>query len=100
MPYIQPSRRRRLDGEINNLAGTLEAMKATEGDYNYAISRIIGSYPFRNYSAINGLVGILECAKLEFYRRVAAPYENGKAKANGDVAEFNWKARGKKGRAK
>ncbi len=37
------------------------------------------------YSKINSLIGVLECAKLELYRRVAAPYENDKIDENGDV---------------
>ena len=37
------------------------------------------------YSKINALIGVLECAKLELYRRVAAPYENDKIDENGDV---------------
>ena len=31
------------------------------------------------------LIGVLECAKLELYRRVAAPYEDDKIDENGDV---------------
>lgn len=31
------------------------------------------------------VLGAIECAKLEFYRRVAAPYETTKALENGDV---------------
>ena len=31
------------------------------------------------------LVGVLECAKLELYRRLAAPYEDLKIEDNGDV---------------
>jgi len=30
-------------------------------------------------------IGALECAKLELYRRVAAPYEDTKIAENGDV---------------
>ena len=30
-------------------------------------------------------MGVLECCKLEFYRRVAAPYEDIKIEENGDV---------------
>lgn len=32
-----------------------------------------------------GALGAVECAKLEFMRRVVAPYEDGKILANGDV---------------
>jgi hypothetical protein len=38
-----------------------------------------------SYENINAAVGALECAKLELYRRVAAPYEDTKIAANGDV---------------
>jgi hypothetical protein len=31
------------------------------------------------------IAGALECCKLEFYRRVAVPYEDQKIKSNGDV---------------
>jgi hypothetical protein len=37
------------------------------------------------YAHINEAVGALECAKLELYRRVAAPYEDEKMKESGDV---------------
>jgi len=34
---------------------------------------------------INEVIGVLECAKLELYRRVAAPYEERKRIENGEV---------------
>ena len=34
---------------------------------------------------LNAAIGVLECAKLELYRRVVAMYEDGKIKENGDV---------------
>lgn len=37
------------------------------------------------YFRINDVVGALECAKQEFYRRVAVPYEENKIAENGDV---------------
>lgn len=41
-----------------------------------------GRYTYRD---INEVMGALECAKQEFYRRVAVPYEDQKIKENGDV---------------
>lgn len=38
-----------------------------------------------SYAAINAVIGALEAAKLEFYRRVACDYENAKIDQNGDV---------------
>ncbi len=60
----------------------------TSGELNYAISAACASYLEANgtqYKTINDILGALEGAKLEFYRRVAAPYEDTKLKENGDV---------------
>jgi hypothetical protein len=80
MPYISPEARAEID-----------AGRAPEdaGELNYAISRLIEPYLARQgpirYATVNGVVGVLECAKLELYRRVAAPYEDAKCAENGDV---------------
>jgi hypothetical protein len=42
-------------------------------------------YQKLSYQTINDIVGALEGAKLEFYRRVAVPYEESKRRINGDV---------------
>lgn len=78
MPYInQSARLTLLDGHPPLSAGEL----------NYAITTLIKQYLSLgvNYAAINEVIGVLECAKLELYRRIAAPYEDGKCKENGDV---------------
>lgn len=79
MPYIQPSRRQGV---------TFNAQ--TPGELNYQITRLVDNYIARNglsYTTIDIVVGALECAKLEFYRRIAAPYEDRKIAENGDVYE-------------
>ena len=38
-----------------------------------------------NYRNINRMIGVLECVKLELYRRLASPYEDEKMQSNGDV---------------
>jgi len=38
-----------------------------------------------SYQTINDIIGALEGAKMEFYRRVVVPYEDKKIKDNGDV---------------
>ena len=38
-----------------------------------------------NYANANKLMGVLECSKLELYRRLIAPYEDTKVNENGDV---------------
>jgi hypothetical protein len=89
MPYIDPARR----PELNDHMKRLEQVVKNPGDLNYVITRllvgILKERRFRNgrwgYTDINELVGAMECAKLELYRRAAAPYENLKMSENGDV---------------
>lgn len=61
---------------------------SNEGDLNFQITELCKEYlrcKGRNYATINSIVGVLECAKLEFYRRIAVPYEDTKIQENGDV---------------
>ncbi len=79
MPYINQEARDRLG------AG---GEPADAGELNYAITRLVDAYIVRKglrYANINEAIGALECAKLELYRRVAAPYEDGKIAESGDV---------------
>ena len=80
MPYITVEARARLDK-----GGKPE----TAGELNYAITRLVDDYLIQKggvrYAHLNEVVGALECAKLELYRRVAAPYENQKLSETGDV---------------
>ncbi len=60
------------------------------GELNFAITRLVDDYIARHedglrYHVINEVVGALECAKLELYRRIAAPYEDAAKNRNGDV---------------
>lgn len=61
----------------------------TAGELNYAISILLDDYLIRKggikYANINEAIGVLECAKLELYRRIAAPYEDHKISETGDV---------------
>lgn len=79
MPYItQHDRKQIYDGCQVNTAGELN-FKITQ-----VIMEVLSSQPL-NYHNINTVIGVLECAKLELYRRVAVPYEDQKCKENGDV---------------
>uniref|UniRef100_A0A6M3LST6 Uncharacterized protein n=1 Tax=viral metagenome TaxID=1070528 RepID=A0A6M3LST6_9ZZZZ len=86
MPYILPEQRKRLD---IGLATLIELIKeeATAGELNYAITKLCIAKMDNTYSyaRINNIIGVLECVKQEFYRRLAVPYENEKAEENGDV---------------
>lgn len=77
MPYISEERRHEVFTEE----------PTTPGELNFLITAIIWEYfkNNRNYQSINDVLGALEGAKLEFYRRVAAPYEDKKIALNGDV---------------
>lgn len=57
------------------------------GELNYLITKLVDFYLSKevNYTSINEVIGVLECAKLELYRRIAAPYEDKKLAQNGDV---------------
>jgi hypothetical protein len=58
------------------------------GELNYLFTVIANEYLERKglrYQNLNDIIGALEGAKLELYRRVAAPYEDKKIKENGDV---------------
>jgi hypothetical protein len=81
MPYIRPDRRKKLDDECAEFP-------LTAGELNFVITTIVNSYRHQqglNYQTINDILGALEGAKLEFYRRVVAQYEDGKIQENGDV---------------
>ena len=92
MPYIPKDLRGRLDGAIDQLLARMaEEGLAGPGVVNYVITRIVAGASLRggtSYAKINEAVGVLECAKLEFYRRLAGPYEDKKIDDNGDVREY------------
>ena len=84
MPYIKADRRAALDD--NSWYADPEPQNA--GELNYALTLIALGYIARKgkkYQHINDVVGALEGAKMEFYRRLAAPYEDTKIAENGDV---------------
>lgn len=97
MPYILDEKRSHLDVFILPLLKVLKAAPSV-GDLNYCVTYLTDSIRGEvsaehassgkwNYQKINDVTGVLECAKLEFYRRLAAPYEDQKM-ANGDVTPY------------
>lgn len=87
MPYIKPEKREKYKRALEELIGILKSLPAEEvdGELNYVVTKILKEvYPLR-YFHINKAMGVLECVKQEFYRRVAAPYEDMKMKESGDV---------------
>jgi hypothetical protein len=84
MPYISEGIRNASDVTregLYNRAGT-------PGVLNLQITKLCLEYletAGKSYWECNDVIGALECCKLEFYRRLVAPYEDIKIKENGDV---------------
>ncbi len=89
MPYIKTDLRSRIDIHLNDLIYNLKYLDwgIKEGCVNYTISRILNALAKEemSYARLNSLIGAIEAAKLEFYRRTAVPYENSKIAENGDI---------------
>lgn len=85
MPYVSQAARQYLDKKFP--VGLGESM--TAGELNYVINRLLIAYVRpsneRTYERINAAIGVLECTKMEFYRRIAVPYEQLKLQENGDL---------------
>jgi hypothetical protein len=80
MPYVDADSRERLDGG---------GSPGSAGELNYVISKLVDAYLARRgaprYADFNEAIGVLECAKLELYRRLIAPYEDVKLREHGEV---------------
>ena len=105
MPYIKKEQRELIDGVITPISDGLdfflskmdhlcvdhckgkEDWPCKPGTLNYIITRMViwylGNNP--NYERYNAAIGVLECAKLEIYRRQISVYEDKKCSENGDV---------------
>jgi hypothetical protein len=93
MPYIANDARGRLDPHIHSLAKEICALTGDDGHeaafagyLNYACTRLaLAVIPAVRYWSIATVVGVFKTVGDEFYRRVAAPYEDERAAQNGDV---------------
>ena len=104
MPYLSDEQKSKLDDAIIDLTTTLtESNVSVPGGLNYIISQIVDRVVVKHgesYSIYNTLLGSVEAAKLEIYRRLIAPYEDTKIKENGDVFAKKPKKAAKKGQQK
>lgn len=82
MPYIVCKDRPEIWRAVMRLK---EATGRSPGNLNYAITNLLLATDPKTYADYNELVGVLECVKLEFYRRAITVYEDGKIADNGDV---------------
>lgn len=93
MPYIEPGQRPAIDSAVDRVAEAVRLygadLNARAGLINYAVTRLLLKMleddPRLRYHHIALVTGIVENVKQEFYRRLAAPYEDRKAAENGDV---------------
>lgn len=91
MPYIKQEDREKFV-DILNLARVV--IEDSPGELNYLITSLCHIYLENNginYTNLNSVVGVLECAKLELSRKIIANYEDSKIKENGDVLPRNIK---------
>jgi hypothetical protein len=87
MPYIKAKDRLSFDSCLSNISNGINGV----GELNYCITKLCNNYVYdreKNYDHINRVIGVLECAKQEFYRRIASPYEDKKNLINGDVYDM------------
>ena len=85
MPYIDQPSREWYEPQLKQLALLLR--RDQPGHLNYLLTRLIVAWlPIRPcYADYNTVLGVLEAAKLELYRRMVADYEDSKCEENGDV---------------
>lgn len=87
VPYIK--RKERFDVKIDApLSFYGDGFGPKPGNLNYLFTLSILAYLCTNghtYQTMNDIIGALEGAKQEFYRRIVIPYEEKKIQENGDV---------------
>jgi hypothetical protein len=85
MPYIAPENRQ----DFEAIKETLEIYPIeSAGEIQYLIALIIKEFMKgkpKRYATMNDVMGALNGANLEFYRRHVAPYEDECIERNGDI---------------
>ncbi|GFM37561.1 DUF6899 family protein [Desulfovibrio psychrotolerans] len=84
MPYIPQERRKVFNEALARCAAEIQ----NEGELNYCIyamcTMLIGRTG-KSYAKLSMCSGAMEHAKLEWYRRQLAPYEDEKIAEHGDI---------------
>jgi hypothetical protein len=105
MPYVKPDHRSALDAPIRDLARAIADLARTmpeetafAGLLNYACTSVAmqvveARFGRIRYGTIATVTGVFKNVADEFYRRVAAPYEDQQIAANGDVPLYEEYAR-------
>ena len=92
---IKQEKRDVIDPAIEQVIDVLRGLQLddpednTEANLNYILSRLLDKMYTSNYREINNAVGMLFTTALEYYRRVAGPYEDQKRHDEGDVYDTN-----------
>lgn len=85
MPYINRDRQ----SDFEELVKMARQQRIDNpGELNYLFSAMVLEFLRQhgfNYTQMNAVVGVYECAKDEFQRQVLHPYENEKMKQNGNI---------------
>jgi len=85
MPYIDQESREKFTEPIKILWDSI----ITEGELNYVMTKLALNFVSKqggdSYTNLAKVLAAFEAAKLEFYRRKVAPYEQLKSLQNGDV---------------
>jgi hypothetical protein len=87
MPYIE-------DKQIREALIHRELTPITDGELNFLITYLCHNYTLNHglrYDTINAVIGVLNCVKSEYYRQIAAPYEDKKKKENGAISSLDSK---------
>jgi hypothetical protein len=90
MPYIKKETRKTIDDKIENLTKIINHYpeEHRDGILNYSFTKLLlNTFENESYVTYERMIGILECCKLELYRRKVSHYEEGKKVINGDVYE-------------
>jgi hypothetical protein len=97
MPYIKQEKREQVNTQLSSLIDSIVTasngdVSALPGILNYCVTvlikttyRAVTKKPVLSYADHNSAVGMLECCKIELYRKDVAPYEDEKLVENGDV---------------
>jgi len=97
MPYIKKEFREQLEESVQNLYDEAIAIILDDqyqdigGLFNYIFTKIIHKFlsDHLSYYDLNMMVGVLECVKLELYRKIVSPYEDIRSKENGPVSDLD-----------
>ena len=88
MPYIPKNDRDTWSAVLVELDWMIDKHGLSNGELNYLMTTLATKYIKKHglsYNTGSDVIKALECAKLEFYRKVMAPYEDQKEFNNGTV---------------